>query len=659
MATLDEAAVFNTARKIESPDECDTFLRQACRDDPDAYQRLAAMVRTYREDRDFLESPPAELGPRVDSASITEGPGTVIGRFKLLERIGEGGFAVVYLAEQSEPIRRKVALKIIKLGMDTRQVIARFEAERQALAMMDHPGIAKVYDAGATETGRPYFVMQLIHGVPISDYCDQNCVSIEVRLRLFLQVCQAVQHAHQKGIIHRDIKPSNVLVALHDGQPVPKVIDFGIAKATCQRLTERTLYTSYRQIIGTPQYMSPEQAEFSDLDIDTRSDIYSLGVLLYELLTSTTPFQAADLRRMTYDEICRTIRHRDAPSPSRRLSSLGEAADGAAEKRQVDAVGLRKLLRGDLDWIVMKALEKDRTRRYETADAMALDIRRHLTDEPVQARPPSWLYQFQKMVRKHRSAFVAAGALLALILVSLVMALVALVRINEQTILANQQRDRAEKNLRLAIELIEDVVAPASDGLQFVSDAKRIQQVKAELLRNLIAFSEQVLEQTPHDPAARLRVAQLCNRLANLAFLAGEHEEPACRRSIFLLRGLVAEFPDNATYQKLLERAHKATAQLCWAELRWGESSKHYHVGLTILEHLVEQFPDDAMFRDELLEFHGDLAYALQYRGDLGQAEAHYRIALGAPSICGRRSSTTLGRSVDLHESVRRGATAT
>jgi hypothetical protein len=351
--------------------------------------------------------------------SISEACGTVIGRYKLLERIGEGGFAVVYMAEQTEPIRRQVALKIIKLGMDTRQVIARFEAERQALAMMDHPGIAKVYDAGATETGRPYFVMQLIRGIPITQYCDDNRLTTAARLHLFLDVCHALQHAHQKGIIHRDIKPTNVLVALHDGRPVPKVIDFGIAKATHQRLTEKTLYTNYRQIIGTPQYMSPEQAEFSDLDIDTRSDIYSLGVLLYELLTSTTPFMLDDLHRMAYDEICHTIRHSEPPTPSRRLSALGDTAAVVAQNRQIDPPGLHKLIRGDLDWIVMKALEKDRTRRYETADALALDVERNLKDEPVLARAPTAAYRFQKAWRRNKLAFVAAGAIVVAIFTGL------------------------------------------------------------------------------------------------------------------------------------------------------------------------------------------------------------------------------------------------
>ncbi len=310
-----------------------------------------------------------------------------VGRYKLLQQIGEGGFGVVYQAEQTEPVHRIVALKIIKLGMDTKQVVARFEAEPQALALMDHPNIAKVLDAGATDAGRPYFVMELVKGVPITEYCDQAQLDMQGRLELFQQVCHAVQHAHQKGIIHRDLKPTNVLVALHDGKAVPKVIDFGIAKATDHRLTEKTLFTEFRQMIGTPEYMAPEQAELSGLDIDTRADIYSLGVLLYELLTGTKPFDLQTLAERGYEEILRTIREVDPPKPSTRVSTMDDLP-GVAAKRHTPPRLLGKTLRGDLDWIVMKALEKDRSRRYETANALAADIGRFLTDEPVLATPP-------------------------------------------------------------------------------------------------------------------------------------------------------------------------------------------------------------------------------------------------------------------------------
>ncbi|MGH6785087.1 MAG: serine/threonine-protein kinase, partial [Sphingomicrobium sp.] len=313
------------------------------------------------------------------------------------------------MAEQQEPVRRRVALKIIRLGMDTRSVIARFEAERQALAMMDHPNIARVYDAGATDTGRPYFVMELVRGIRVTEYCDQNNLATEDRLNLFVQICQAIQHAHQKGIIHRDIKPSNILVTLHDGVPVPKIIDFGIAKATEGRLTNATVYTELHQIIGTPAYMSPEQAELNGLDTDTRSDIYSLGVLLYELLTGRTPFDPKDLAKAGLDEIRRRIREEEPARPSTRLSTLAanELTDIAA-RRHAQAPELLGLLRGDLDWIVMRCLEKDRTRRYETANGLAMDIKRFLANEPVAARPPSTSYRLQKFARRHKVGLAAS-----------------------------------------------------------------------------------------------------------------------------------------------------------------------------------------------------------------------------------------------------------
>ena len=409
-------SVFNAALEKGSIVERAAYLDGACSSDPDLRSRVDVLLNAHDEAGKFLEPPPT-----INSGG--EAAGSVIGRYKLLQEIGEGGFGVVYMAEQLEPLRRKVALKIIKLGMDTKQVVARFETERQALALMDHPNIARVLDAGATDSGRPYFVMELVRGIPITEYCDKNNLSAHKRLELFIAVCQAVQHAHQKGIIHRDLKPSNVLVTLHDGTPVPKVIDFGIAKATNQRLTEKTLFTEFRQFIGTPQYMSPEQAEMSGLDIDTRSDIYSLGVLLYELLTGTTPFEADVLREAGFGELQKLIREQDPPTPSVRLSTMQDLVD-IAKHRRAEPDALSKLIRGDLDWIVMKALEKDRTRRYETAKELAADVQRHLNNEPVLAGPPSATYKLRKFMRRNRVGVIAGGVVTAALLVGLSLATV-------------------------------------------------------------------------------------------------------------------------------------------------------------------------------------------------------------------------------------------
>ncbi|MHC4431030.1 MAG: protein kinase domain-containing protein [Planctomycetota bacterium] len=412
--------IFAEALEKQTSGERAAYLDAACGRDAELLKKVEALLAAYEEADDVPDSPIIDLGATMEDMTLVEQPGTAIGRYKLLEKIGEGGFGAVWAAEQKKPVKRRVALKIIKLGMDTRQVVARFEAERQALALMDHPNIAKVLDAGATDTGRPYFVMELVKGIPIIEYCDQVKLPIQDRLDLFIKVCNAIQHAHQKGIIHRDIKPSNILITLHDGVPVPRIIDFGIAKAAQQELTEMTIYTQHHQFIGTPAYMSPEQAEMSGLDIDTRSDIYSLGVLLYGLLTGRTPFDERELMHSGIDQMRKIIREKEPQRPSTKFATLQmDEQSTTAARHSTDSPRLISLLRGDLDWIVMKCLEKDRTRRYETANGLALDVVRHMRNEPVIARPPTVIYQLQKAWRRNKVVYTAAGIVAASLIIGI------------------------------------------------------------------------------------------------------------------------------------------------------------------------------------------------------------------------------------------------
>ena len=505
--------------------EREAFLDGACGNDAALRERVEALIVAHEESTGFLEDPAV--------ASTREGLGSSIGPYKLLQEIGEGGMGVVYMAEQEQPVRRKVALKVIKLGMDTKQVIARFEAERQALAMMEHEHIARVLDAGSTESGRPYFVMELVRGVPINDYCDTHKLATKERLALFVDVCRAVQHAHQKGIIHRDLKPTNVLVTSHDGRPVPKIIDFGVAKATNQKLTERTLFTEFRQIIGTPEYMSPEQAEMSGLDVDTRSDIYALGVLMYQLLTGTTPVDPTDLRTAGFEEMTRMIREDEPPSPSTRISKLGGDAEAIAKNRASDAGSLSRLLQGDLDWIVMKALEKDRTRRYETAAAFAEDVSRHLEDRPVEAGPPGTRYRLMKFVRRNKNA-VAAGLVLAGVLgLGLLGTTAGFLR----------ARSEAERSLRMSASL-QDVLA--------MTDAARA--TDREDVEGVLQTVREVFGEEHATYAAVLDT--LAMRLHDAGDL--ETAEGLCRESLEVWKGVYGEDHANVggTLHRLGETLH-------------------------------------------------------------------------------------------------------
>ena len=494
--------------------EREAYLDRACSGDNKLRGKVNALLNANDSVGDFLEDSPRPISRQSESeVSAGEKPGDRIGHYKLLQQIGEGGCGVVFMAEQAEPVRRRVALKIIKPGMDTKSVIARFEAERQALALMDHPNIAKIFDAGATESGRPYFVMELVRGIKITEYCDQHSLTAEERLRLFVQVCQAVQHAHQKGIIHRDIKPSNILVTqTEQSDTLPVIIDFGIAKATTnQQLTDKTLFTAFEMLIGTPAYMSPEQAALTSVDVDTRTDIYSLGVLLYELLTGSTPFDTTELLKAGLDEIRRVIREQEPVRPSTRLSELTNAdLTTVARSRHSEPPALIRTVHGDLDWIVMKAMEKDRTRRYPTANGLALDVQRFLSNEAVSARPPSKLYRFKKVAQRNKLLFAAVGAIALLIVVSLIVVSSALAKERR----SRREAEAASLKSREVTKFLEDMLQGAGPSVALGEDTK--------LLRRIV---DQTVERIGKEMADQPQVqAELCNIIGGLY---GELGSPA------------------------------------------------------------------------------------------------------------------------------------
>ncbi len=532
-----EVAIFNDALEL-APTERSAYLDRACAGNIPLREKVEALLKANEQAENFLEVPPTGLPlTRTVRIPITEKPGDKIDRYKLLQQIGEGGCGVVYMAEQEEPVRRRVALKVIKLGMDTKEVIARFEAERQALAMMDHPNIAKVLDAGATDTGRPYFVMELVRGIKITEFCDENKVPTEERLKLFIQVCQAIQHAHQKGIIHRDIKPSNILVTINDGVPVPKVIDFGIAKATQGRLTDKTLFTAFEQFIGTPAYMSPEQALMTSLDIDTRSDIYSLGVLLYELLTGETPFDATELLQSGFDAMRQMIREKEPQRPSARLSTMtADALTTTASQRHTHPPKLLHMISGDLDWIVMTCLEKDRSRRYETANGLAADIQRHLNTEPIVAHPPNGLYRLQKAVRRHKSVFAAVAAIAAALVIGIVVSTLEAIRATraerEQTRLRTVAETKEKKSEQVA-QFLKDMLKGVSPHVALGRDTTMLREIVDKT-------AERIGTDLKDQPEVRIELSLVLARVYGDLSLF-EKEEQIARETLQLARAHYGE----------------------------------------------------------------------------------------------------------------------
>jgi serine/threonine protein kinase/tetratricopeptide (TPR) repeat protein len=631
-----EQSIFLHAVELASPAERAAYLEDVCRDNP----RLRADVDALLAAHDRLGAEPSVSGPEVRRTleePATERPGTVIGPYKLIEQIGEGGMGTVWMAQQTEPVKRLVAVKLIKAGMDSRQVIARFEAERQALALMDHPNIARVLDGGTTGAGPPYFVMDLVKGVPITRYCDEHRLTPPQRLDLFIPVCQAIQHAHQKGIIHRDLKPSNVLVALYDGRPVPKVIDFGVAKATGQQLTEHTLVTGFGAVVGTLEYMSPEQAEVNQLDIDTRSDIYSLGVLLYELLTGTTPLEKKRLKEAAILEALRLIREEEPPRPSTRLSTTAESPSIAAN-RGLEPKRLTGLLRGELDWIVMKALEKDRNRRYETANGFAMEVQRYLAGEPVLAAPASRWYRLRKFVRRHRGPVVAAGIVLLTLIGGITGTTLGLLQSERNAKQTRDERDAKDVALKAEQQARDDETKARQQAFAALRSmtADVVERKFAQgtvltdddraFLRGVIVQYDAFAAIQGDDADSRAVRAEGRWRVGLMRYRLGEQTEAGqdYDQAVSLYKQLAADFPSRPEFRYGLARSHRSRGVLLRYTSRLPEAEQEYGQAVSLCEQLATDFPADPEFRDELARNHNNRGIVLSATGHPKEAERDY-----------------------------------
>jgi serine/threonine protein kinase/tetratricopeptide (TPR) repeat protein len=633
-------SILAAAVEMSSEAQRRQFVAQACAGDAELQRRVEALIDNHFLAGSFLESPAPSPAATVDMP-IGAGPGTVIGLYRLLEQIGEGGMGLVFVAEQLQPVRRQVALKLIKPGMDTREVIRRFEAERQALALMDHPNIARVLDAGTTEQGRPYFVMELVYGIPLTQFCDEHRLPLRARLELFLAVCQAVQHAHTKGIIHRDLKPSNLLVSRHEGTPLVKVIDFGVAKAVGQPLTDQTVHTHYLQMIGTPLYMSPEQAGMSELDIDTRTDIYALGALLYELLTGTTPLDQERLRGVSYDEIRRLIREEEPARPSTRLRTLGQTAVTVSTNRQSDPKGLSQLFRGELDWIVMKCLEKDRNRRYETASALAADVQRYLHDEPVQACPPSAWYRLRKFVRRNKGPVLAVAAVVLALVGGIIGTTLGLLqaeseqrraegewrRAEGEKQLAEANAREADKNFRLALDGVERYFTTVSEDPKLKS--RGLEGLRKKLLLAPKEFYQKLIAERRQDPALRAELGRAHLRLAFITDALGSKREALAlyQQALQIIEPLARARPDEPALQFDLADSHNWLAVLYEATGQPREAEKAYQQALDVAQALDRKHPKVPKYQRYLAGIHNNLAALYKDRGSSKKAEAAYERA--------------------------------